>query len=423
MDILAHRPHQQPHVVVVGAGFAGLGAAKVLRRANVDVTILDRHNHHLFQPLLYQVATAALSPGDISYPIRAIFSKDKNVRTLLAQADGFDLHNKRVRLQSGELAYDYLIVASGATHSYFGHDDWAKDAPGLKELQDALDIRRRIFIAFERAERESDPAKREALLTFVIVGGGPTGVELAGAIAEIAKQVMVEDFREIDPTDTRIILVEAGPRILASMPENLSAKAEADLRRLGCWVWTNKMVTEVTADHVCVGEETVPACTTLWAAGVQASGLGRALTDQTDRSGRAPVEIDLSLPGHSEVFVAGDLAHFAHNRERPLPGVAPVAMQQGKHAAKNILRLIAGEKTEPFEYFDKGNLATIGRAAAVAHIGKLKLSGLIAWLAWLFVHVLYLVGFRNRTAVIFNWAWSYVQTKRAARIIYGYPPA
>lgn len=418
MPILAHRNPRKPQVVVIGAGFAGLTAVKRLRKANVEITIVDRQNHHLFQPLLYQVATAALSPGDIAFPIRAVFERDKNVRTLLAEAREISLDGKRVLLDEGELDYDYLIVATGARHSYFGRDEWANHAPGLKSLRDALAIRRKIFLAFERAEREQDPKKREALLTFVVIGGGPTGVELGGAIAEIARQVLIEDFRAIDPSDSRVILVEAGPRILAAYDEELSAKAERSLRNLGCWVWTNKMVTDVGADYVELGEQRLDSCTVLWAAGVQASRLGKMLDPNADRAGRVHVAEDLSLPGRSEVFVCGDLALFAHGLDRPVPGVAPAAMQQGEHAAKNILCALHDQPSEPFRYNDKGMLATIGRAAAVAQIGKLKLSGLVAWLAWLFIHVLFLIGFRNRVAVIFNWAWAYVKSRRAARLIY-----
>lgn len=418
MDILSHQPSRGPRVLIVGAGFAGLAAAKALRRAAVDVTLIDRNNHHLFQPLLYQVATAALSPGDVSYPIRSIFARDKNVRTLLAEVSGFDLDAKKVFLDGGELGYDYLIVASGATHSYFGKDHWASLAPGLKDLKDALEIRRRILLAFEQAERQLDPSRRKALLTFVVVGGGPTGVELAGAIAEIARQVLIEDYREIDPSAARVILAEAGPRILPTMPESLSAKAERQLRDLGCWVWTGKLVTDVGDGYVELGEQRVEAATVLWAAGVQASPLGEALSNDLDRPGRVSVEPDLSLPGRPEVFVAGDLARFAHGLERPLPGVAPVAMQQGRHAAANVLRRIEGKATAPFVYWDKGNLATIGKAAAVADLGRLKLSGWIAWVTWLFVHVMYLVGFRNKSAVLFNWMWAYLWSRRGARLIY-----
>lgn len=418
MPSLAHRNPQKPQVVVIGAGFAGLTAAKRLRGADVEITIVDRQNHHLFQPLLYQVATAALSPGDIAFPIRAVFERDKNVRTLLAEAREIDLDGKRVLLDEGELVYDYLIVATGARHSYFGRDEWADHAPGLKSLRDALAIRRKIFLAFERAEREEDPKKREALLTFVVIGGGPTGVELGGAIAEIARQVLVEDFRAIDPSDARVILVEAGPRVLAAYDEELSAKAEQSLRSLGCWVWINKMVTDIGADYVQLGEQRLDSCTVLWAAGVQASRLGKMLDPDADRAGRVHVAEDLSLPGRPEVSVCGDLSLFAYGRDRPVPGVAPAAMQQGQHAAKNILRALEDRPPQPFRYNDKGMLATIGRAAAVAQIGKLRLSGLIAWLAWLFIHVLFLIGFRNRAAVIFNWAWAYVKSRRAARLIY-----
>jgi len=416
MDILA-QSHVRPRVVIIGAGFGGLEAAKVLRGEPTAVTLVDRQNHHLFQPLLYQVATAALSPGDISYPVRAVFREDKLTNVLLAEATAVDLDAKRVQLADGELEYDYLILATGARHSYFGNPQWERFAPGLKDLRDALEIRRRILLAFEKAERESDPAAREALLTFVIVGGGPTGVELAGAIAEIAHQVLIDDFRQIDPASTRVILVQSGDRVLPGFPEELSAKAEHALKKLGCWVWTGKRVTDLGSDHVMIGEQRVATCTTLWAAGVRASSLGKSLEVELDQAGRVVVGEDLSIPGHPEVFVAGDLASISQSGEK-LPGVAPVAIQQGRHAARNIDLLISSKPTMAFEYVDKGSLATIGKAAAVARIGKMKLSGLIAWLAWTFIHVMYLVGFRNRVVVTFSWIWSYVRTQRGARLIY-----
>jgi NADH dehydrogenase len=417
VDIVS-QPKSLPRVVIVGAGFAGLAAAKGFRDSEVHVTVVDRQNHHLFQPLLYQVATAALSPGDISYPIRAVLRNEKLAKTVLAAVRDINVEAKTVQLSDGVLEYDYLILAAGARHSYFGNDQWARLAPGLKGLEDALEIRRRILLAFEKAEREEDPVRREALLTFVIVGGGPTGVELAGAIAEISRQVMREDFRAIDPTDARVILVEAGPRILATFPEDLAAKANRALRDLGCWVWAGKKVDQIAEDHVVIDGRRTNAYTTLWAAGVAASPLGKKLGTETDRAGRVHIQPDLTIPGHPEIFVCGDLAHLVQDG-KPLPGVAPVAMQQGRHAAANILRAVHGKPLTAFRYHDKGNLATIGRARAIAHIGRLKLSGLVAWLAWLFIHILYLVGFRNRVAVAFNWAWSYLRLQRSARLIYG----
>lgn len=418
MDIVSQQPDSRPRVVIVGAGFAGLHAAKGLSTDDILTTVVDRHNHHLFQPLLYQVATAALSPGDISYPIRAVLKKHKATRTVLADVLDVDVAAKQVRLADGVLPYDYLILAAGAQTSYFGHDAWARIAPGLKSLEDALEMRRRILLAFEKAEREPDTARRQALLTFVVVGGGPTGVELAGAIAEISTQVMREDFRSIDPSDAQVILVEGSKRILEAFPEDLAAKATKSLQDLGCWVWTGRHVTEIAEDHVLVGDSRVNTYNVLWAAGVQASPLGKKLGVETDRGGRVVVNPDLTVPGHPEIFVIGDLAKFVDNG-KPLPGLAPVAMQQGDHAAANVRRAIAGQPLQPFRYFDKGNLATIGRARAIAQIGRLKLTGLVAWLAWLFVHILYLIGFRNRAVVILNWAWAYVRLQRGARLIYG----
>jgi len=409
----------RPEVVIIGGGFGGLTAARALGRADVRVTLIDRRNHHLFQPLLYQVATAGLSPGEIAYPIRAVLRRQKNARVLLAEAVGVDVSRRRVILRDAELSYDYVILAAGGEHSYLGHDDWQPWAPGLKTLEDALEIRRRILLAFERAEREADEARRMALLTFVIVGGGPTGVELAGAIAEIARHVMVQDFRAIDPREARIILVEGGARVLPQYPESLSAKAEASLRKMGVEVLTKSPVTSVRPDAVVIGGRLVHTTTTLWAAGVQASPLARSLGVPLDRVGRVPVSPDLTLAGHPEVFVIGDLAAFMHPDGKPLPGVAPVAIQQGRHAARNILRACQGKPLEPFHYFDKGSLATIGRAAAVADLGAIKLSGFLAWLAWLFVHVFSLIGFRNRVVVMIDWAWAYFAYGRAARLITG----
>ncbi len=416
---VSEQTDQRPRVVIVGAGFGGLYAARALERAAVHVTVVDRRNHHLFQPLLYQVATAALSPGDIAHPIRAVLSRQENARVLLGEAKAVNLKTRKVILRDGELEYGFLILATGASHTYFGHDDWEQWAPGLKNLEDALEIRRRILLAFEKAERETDETRKRELLTFVLVGGGPTGVELAGAIAEIACQVMVRDFRTIDPRQARIILLEAGPRILTAYPEDLSAKAEQALKKLGVEVWTKSPVGAIEPGRVVVAGKTIAAATVLWAAGVAASPLAQSLAVELDRAGRVLVEPDLSIPGHPEVFVIGDLAAFLHQTGIPLPGVAPVAIQQGRQAARNIIRASGGEPTQPFFYKGRGNLATIGRAAAVADFGKVKFSGLLAWLLWLFVHIFSLIGFRNRLAVLFNWAWAYFTFQRAARLITG----
>ncbi len=414
-----HRKGQRPEVVIVGAGFGGLYAARALKNAPVHITVIDRKNHHLFQPLLYQVATAGLSPGDIARPIRAVLSRQQNARVLLAEAVGIDMGARKVILRDGDVSYDYLILATGVRHAYFGHDEWEQWAPGLKSLEDALEMRRRILLAFEKAEREPDEARRLQLLTFVIVGGGPTGVELAGAIAEISKQVMVSDFRAIDPREARIILVEAGPRILPAYPEALSSRAESELRHLGVEVWTGKYVTAIDGTGVTVAEQHVPATTTLWAAGVQASPLAKSLGTELDRAGRVVVNPDLSAPGHPDVFVIGDLCALQDEGGDQLPGVAPVAIQQGRHAARNILLACRGEMREPFRYRDRGSLATIGRAAAVADLGFVKFSGFMAWLAWLFVHIFFLIGYRNRFVVLFEWAWAYFTFQRAARLITG----
>ena len=403
----------------MGAGFGGLYAVRALRSAGVRITVVDRRNHHLFQPLLYQVATAGLSPGEIAHPIRAVLRRQKNTRVLLAEAVAVEVPARKVLLRDGQLHYDFLIVATGAGHSYFGHDEWEAWAPGLKSLEDALEIRRRILLAFEKAEREADEARRQALLTFVIVGGGPTGVELAGAIAEIARRVMVEDFRAIDPREARILLLEAGPRILPSFPEDLAAKAEAALGKLGVEVRKNSAVTAGGPEAVVIGDRRIEATTTLWAAGVEASPLAESLGAPLDRAGRVRVEADLTIPGHPEVFVIGDMAAFLDQTGKPLPGVAPVAIQQGRHAARNILRACRGKPYEPFCYVDKGNLATIGRAAAVVDFGRLKMSGFLAWLVWLFVHIFFLIGFRNRVVVLIDWAWAYLTFQRAARLITG----
>jgi len=410
---------QHPQVVIVGAGFGGLRAARALKHAAVRITVIDRRNYHLFQPLLYEVATAGLSPNDIAYPIRAVLRRQKNTRVFLAEVVAIDTKRRKVVLQDGEVEYDYLILATGAGHSYFGHPEWETYAPGLKTIEDALEIRRRILLAFEMAERETDEVRRRALLTFVIVGGGPTGVELAGAIAEIAYTVMVQDFRSIRPQDARIILVEAGPRILPFMPESLSLKAEGAFKRLGVEIVKDSPVTSVHQGMVMAGTQTIHAGTVLWAAGVEPSPLARSLGVPLDGVGRVPVNPDLSLPGHPEVFVIGDLAAFVDETGKLLPGLAAVAVQQGRHVARNILRMCNGLPSEPFRYVDLGTMATIGRAAAVVNFNWITLSGFVAWVIWIFVHILLLIGFRNRFVVLFDWAWSYVSFQRSARLITG----
>jgi NADH dehydrogenase len=408
-------------VVIVGGGFGGLRAAKALAEAPVQVTLVDRRNHHLFQPLLYQVATAALSPADIAQPIRSVLRGQSNVEVILAEVDTIDVAAKEVVLDedAGRLPYDYLILAAGANHAYFGHDEWAPDAPGLKTLEDALDIRRRILTSFEEAEREPDPARREALMTFVVVGGGPTGVEMAGAIAEIARYSLARDFRHIDTRDAKVILIEASTKLLAAFPDRLSRRSLQDLERLEVEVRFGKPVTAITPDAVTVGEEKIPANTIVWAAGVQASPLARSLGVELDRAGRVRVNPDLSIPGHPEIFVIGDMASLDDARGRPLPGVAQVAMQQGAWAAANILRVIEGRPARPFRYRDLGNMATIGRNSAVADIRGLRLTGFVAWLAWAVVHILNLIGFRNRVLVGLQWLWSYLTLQRGARLITG----
>jgi NADH:ubiquinone reductase (H+-translocating) len=417
--------HTLPRVVIVGAGFAGLYAAKRLARQPVRVTVIDRKNHHTFQPLLYQVATAALSPADIAAPVRQILRGRHNLEVLLGEVSGFDLQRRSVQVDGQqqprlELNYDFLIVAAGATHAYFGHEqDWAPLAPGLKTIEDATEIRRRILLAYELAEREAVAGRPSRPLNFVVVGGGPTGVELAGALVEIARKVMNREFRGIDPSRTRVILLEAGPRVLAAYPEDLSRSAEEQLRALGVEVRTNSAVSDIKPGYVMVGEEKLETAAVLWGAGVAASPLGRKLGAETDRAGRALVAPDLTLPGHPEVFVVGDLASLKDAEGKLVPGVAPAAIQMGKAAADNILACIRGEPMRAFRYNDKGTLATIGRAAAVADIRGLHLSGLIAWLAWLFIHIFFLIGFRNRVAVLLQWAWAYATWQRAARLITG----
>jgi NADH:ubiquinone reductase (H+-translocating) len=411
-------PRQKPRVVIVGAGFGGLEAAKKLACKDVHVTVIDRTNHHLFQPLLYQVATAALSPADIAAPIRAVLSKCKNMEVILAEVRSVDVDARKVKMSDGtELDYDFLVLATGARHSYFGHDEWEKLAPGLKSLEDAIEVRRRLLMAFEYAESITDEAARRAAMTFVIIGGGPTGVEMAGAIAEIARHTLAKDFCHIDPSQARVILVEGDPRLLAAFPEDLSASALKQLVDLGVEVRTGARATDLTETGVQVGDEFIPCRVKIWAAGNNASFVGKTLGVPIDRIGRVMVNDDLTIPGHPEVQVIGDLANFSHQTGQPLPGVSPVAMQQGRLAARNILAMIDGHKSQRFYYWDKGNMATIGRHKAVADLKLVHLSGLPAWLAWLFVHLIFLVGFRNRLLVLFQWAWAYLTFNAGARLI------
>jgi NADH:ubiquinone reductase (H+-translocating) len=434
-----------PRVVIVGAGFGGLNAAQALGHANARITVIDRKNYHTFQPLLYQVATAGLSPGEIAAPIRSILSSHKNVEVLMVEVTGFDLGRRKVETPDGEIPYDYLIVAAGASHAYFGHEDWEPFAPGLKTIEDALEIRRRVLLAFELAERQVAAGAAAAPLNFVVVGGGPTGVELAGTLAEISRHALAHEYRAIDPKSAHILLLEGGPRILPAYAEDLSRSAQEQLQHLGVEVRTSSVVTQIEPGAIHVGETRLAATVILWAAGVAASPLGKKLDAPVDRAGRVLVQNDLSLPGHPEVFVIGDLAALKDENGSLLPGVAPVALQEGNYVAKLIRRDIESSSTSapgtapkpgapflassarsreverrpPFRYWDKGSLATIGRAAAVAEFGKIHISGFIAWLAWLFVHILFLIGFRNRLLVFIQWAWSYVTYERGARLITG----
>ncbi|HJY53013.1 MAG TPA: NAD(P)/FAD-dependent oxidoreductase [Candidatus Udaeobacter sp.] len=408
---------KKPQVIIVGAGFGGLQAAKKLSCEDVRLTVIDRTNYHLFQPLLYQVATAALSPADIAAPVRAILSKCKNVEVILAEVESVDVEARNVKTNDMEFAYDYLILATGARHSYFGHDEWEKLAPGLKSLEDAVELRRRILLAFEFAEKTTDEAARKAALNFVVIGGGPTGVEMAGAIAEISRYTLAKDFCHIDPSKARVILIEGTPRLLSAYPEDLSESARKQLVELGVEVRTDARVTDITESGVQLDGEFIPCRVKIWAAGNNASFVGNTLSAPVDRLGRVIVNDDLTIPGHPEVQIIGDLANFSHQTGEPLPGVSPVAMQQGRHAARNILRMIRGEKPQPFRYFDKGSMATIGRNKAVADLKFFHLSGLPAWLAWLFVHIIFLVGFRNRLLVLFQWAWAYLTFDKGARLI------
>jgi len=412
-------------VVVVGGGFGGLHATQCLKNVPVAVTLVDRRNFHLFQPLLYQVATGWLSPANIAATLRAVLKRHKNTHVLLAEATGIDVDGRRVLLDSGSVSYDSLIVATGSRHHYFGNDHWEALAPGLKTVEDATEIRRRIFSAFEAAEREPDPAQLSALLTFVIVGGGPTGVELAGALGEIANDTLKHDFRNIDPSKARILLIEATERILPSYPPELAYQAEISLNKLGVAVRSQALLTDINPRAVTVKRgdklETIPCRTVIWAAGVQASFLGKVIARATgaklDRSGRVLVEPDLTVPGHPEIFVIGDLANYGHQTGKPLPGTAPVAIQQGQYVAKVIHRRVTGTTTPSFRYRDRGNMAIIGRASAVADLGKLQFSGFLAWLAWLFVHLMHLVEFENKVLVLVQWGWYYFSRNRAARLI------
>ncbi len=411
---------QVKRVVIIGGGFGGLYAARRLSRGPVQVTVVDRQNYHLFQPLLYQVATAGLSPGDIATPIRSLLAKQSNVEVRMAEVAGIELSGKKVKLTDGEvLDYDFLVLATGVSHTYFGHDEWERFAPGLKTLDDALEMRRRVLTAFEEAEKEDDEKARERFLTFVVVGAGPTGVELAGAIAELSRFTVARDYRRFDPKKSRVLLIEAGPRVLAAFDEKLSNKALASLHRLGVEVRLNTKVTNVDPHGVSLDGERIEAATVLWGAGVQASPLSRTLGVELDRSGRVKVQSDLTIPGHPSAYVVGDLASFTQADGSLVPGLAPAAIQQGEHAADNILSAALGAPTEAFKYLDKGMMATVGRASGIAQSGPLRLSGFLGWLAWLFIHIVYLIGFRNRVLVMFQWAWAWFTFGRSARLITG----
>jgi NADH dehydrogenase len=414
---MENTPEEKPQVVIVGGGFGGLEAAKKLAGQDVRVIVIDRTNYHLFQPLLYQVATAALSPADIAAPVRAILSRWNNMEVILAEVESVDIEAKKIKTTDLEIPYDFLILATGARQSYFGHNEWEKLAPGLKSLEDAIELRRRLLMAFEYAEKITDEAARKAAMTFVIIGGGPTGVEMAGAIAEIARYTLAKDFRHIDPSQARVILIEGEPRLLVGFPEDLSASAMKQLVDLGVEVRTSVRATNLTETGLQVGDEFIPCRVKIWAAGNNASFVGKTLGVPIDRVGRVMVNDDLTIPGHPEVQVIGDLANFSHQTGQPLPGVSPVAMQQGRHAAKNILRMIKQREPQRFRYWDKGSMATIGRNKAVADLNFVHLSGLPAWLVWLFVHIIFLVGFRNRLAVLFQWGWAYFTFNAGARLI------
>jgi len=408
-----------PQVVIIGAGFGGLNAALKLAHSPVRITLIDRKNHHTFQPLLYQVATAGLSPGEIAAPIRWVVRRRHNIEVLLGEVQDFNLDRRVVKLEDRDVPFDYLIVAAGASHAYFGHDEWEPLAPGLKTVEDALEIRRRVLLAFELAERQEAGGGEQVQLNFVIVGGGPTGVELAGTLSEIARRALADEFNSIDPKRTRVILLEGGPRILPAYPEDLSRSAEHQLRALGVEVHTSTMVTSVEPAAVLIGATRLPAAVILWAAGVAASPLGKKLGAPLDRAGRVLVNPDLSIPQHPNIFVVGDLAAIKDDSGQMVPGVAPAAIQQGKAAARNIARDLQRKPRQNFHYLNKGSLATIGRAAAIAQFGRIHISGFIAWLSWLFVHIFFLIGFRNRLIVLIQWAWSYFTYERGARLITG----
>jgi NADH:ubiquinone reductase (H+-translocating) len=410
-------PERRRRVIIVGAGFGGLEVAKKLAGEEVDVTVVDRTNHHLFQPLLYQVATAALSPADIAAPVRAILSGCRNLEVILAEVQAVDVAAKKIKTGELELSYDYLVLATGARHSYFGHPEWEPLAPGLKSLEDAVEIRRRILLAFEYAEKVNDEAAKRAAMTFVIIGGGPTGVEMAGAISEIARHTLAKDFRHIDPSQARVVLVEGSKCVLSSFPKDLQEKAMQQLADLKVELRTGIHATNLTEQGLQVGDEFIPCLVKIWAAGNEASPVGASLGVERDKAGRVLVNEDLTIPGHPEVQVIGDLANFSHQGREPLPGVSPVAMQQGRHAAHNILGQMDGRKPQPFRYWDKGSMATIGRNKAVADLNFVHFSGRLAWLAWLFVHIIFLVGYRNRIAVLMQWAWAYVTFNKGARLI------
>ncbi len=410
----------RPQLLIIGGGFAGLWATRALAKAPLDITLVDRANHHLFQPLLYQVATAGLSAGDIAAPLRHILRGQANVRVLMGEVSGIDLAQRQVSVQGSQpLSYDTLLLASGATHAYFGHDDWAAHAPGLKTLDDALLIRRRVLLAFERAEAAATPQEQQAWLHFAVVGGGPTGVELAGTLAEIARHTLRNEFRRIDPQQAQVRLIEAGPALLASFPPKLQARTRAQLEKLGVEVCCGTPVAAITDEGYALGDMRVPCRTVLWAAGVAASPLGAMLGAQRDRAGRVKVNADLTVPGHPEVFVAGDLASLVQANGQPVPGVAPAAKQMGAHVARTLLARLRGQPSTPFVYADYGNLATIGRMAAVVDLRGWQFSGLLAWWFWLAAHVFFLIGFRNRITVLINWAWAYWSYARAARIVWG----
>src|SRR6059058_166393 len=414
---MQNTPEKKPHVVIVGAGFGGLEAAKKLACKDVRVTVIDRTNYHLFQPLLYQVATAALSPADIAAPVRAVLSKSKNVEVILAEVQSVDVDAKKIKTTDTEIGYDFLILATGARHSYFGHNEWEKLAPGLKSLEDAIELRRRLLMAFEYAEKITDEAAKKAAMTFVIIGGGPTGVEMAGAIAEIARYTLDKDFKHIDPSSARVVLVEGDQRVLSAFPEDLSVKAMEQLKELGVEVHTGIHAKNLTEEGLQVGDEFIPCRVKIWAAGNTASFVGKTTGAPVDKVGRVVVNEDLTIPGHPEVQVIGDLANFSHQDGKPLPGVSPVAMQQGRHAARNIVAMMDGRKPQRFRYWNKGSMATIGRNKAVADLNFINFSGFPAWLAWLFVHIIFLVGFRNRIIVLMQWAWAYVTFNKGARLI------